>query len=66
MFGEIAVLTGEKRSAGVMAGGESYVMKILGDHMEEMNRCLQAKLFKQFAIFLAQKLNSINMQAVGL
>lgn len=55
-LGEMAILLNKPRTASVMASEECFVFELDGDRIKQMNIELREKLFMQFAVTLAKKL----------
>ena len=58
----MSILLGGHRTASLRAGSEAFIMKIQGEHVDLLPPEMKSKMYKQFAIFLAQKLNALNAQ----
>lgn len=68
-FGEMSVITGEPRSAEIIANQETYIIKIDGkmlnaesDHL--LIKSIQLKFYKIFARILSSRLGTANNQLV--
>lgn len=62
-FGEMAILLEERRTATVLAGVNCYVFEIEGNHIETLSQSIQIKLYRQFAITLAERLKISAMKS---
>jgi len=60
VIGEIAMLLSEKRTATVIAGEETFVFSIEADEIVHLPVEMQAKLYRQLAVFLSKKLKSLS------
>ncbi len=68
-FGEMSVITGEPRSAEIIANQETYIIKIDGKTLDtESDNCLiksiQLKFYRIFARILSSRLGTANNQLV--
>ena len=57
-FGEMGLLLQTERTASVLAAEECFIFRIDAKDIEKMPESAQKKLYKQFAVSLAQKLKS--------
>lgn len=55
-FGEMAILLREPRSATVIAGKDCHVFEVEGDHLDRLSVDIREKIYRQFAINLARRL----------
>jgi CRP-like cAMP-binding protein len=55
-FGEMALVMNQPRSASVMARGEVVALVVDGKQIDKLNVEIREKLFRRFALSLAQRL----------
>jgi CRP-like cAMP-binding protein len=55
-FGEIAFLIKSHRTASILAVEDSYIFKISSEAVKSIDQSIQAKLYQQFAVTLAERL----------
>lgn len=65
-FGEIAMLTGVKRTADVVADGAGYVFVIGADGIEELETPLRKRFYKRICLFMAYKIKRLSETVVDL
>jgi eukaryotic-like serine/threonine-protein kinase len=63
-FGEMSMISGEPRSADVVALDEVFLFKIDGDRLNLAPEKLQLKFFKNFATILVARLQRTSQQMV--
>lgn len=64
-FGEMAVLLDEPRTAGIVANEETFIFEIKLDEVRKAKGAVTEKLFYQFAVTLAKRLEWMTNQKVG-
>ena len=55
-FGEMAIITKQKRKNFILAGIDCYAVKIKGEAIDKMSESIQLKLYKQIAYNLIKRL----------
>jgi CRP-like cAMP-binding protein len=60
-FGELAVLLGVPRSAGVKAVTDCFVLEIEKEQLSAVEAETRAKIYYQFALILARRLMTFNI-----
>lgn len=62
-FGEIAIVLNEARSASVMAVNEVFLFRLDAEQIDKLQEKTQGKLYKQFAVNLANQLKMMSNKA---